>query len=207
MRTFSVRDGAIRVSYDNYGGRFGGRFGHLAFEQPASAFRIRFEYRFSGTWLPDVENWQHSNSGLMFLAQPPQSMTRDQKFPVSMELQLLGPGGPLPTTGNLCTPGTHVVMNGKLETEHCIGSSRPPIPNGNWVKVEVEVDRDGNIAHFIEGAPVMRYGGAQYDPTDDDAKPLLMAAGGNLRVERGWLYLQSEGHPVEFRNIALRELD
>jgi hypothetical protein len=205
--TFSVQGGAIRVSYDGYGGRFAGRFGHLAFERPVSAFRIRFDYRLTGSWLADVEPWQHSNSGLMFLAQPPETMARDQRFPVSMELQLLGPGGPLPTNGNVCTPGTHVVVGGRLETEHCIASPLPPAPNGQWVHVEVEVDRTGNITHFIGGVPAMRYGGAQYDPGDPEAQPLIAAAGGRLRLDRGWLYLQSEGHPVEFRNIALRELD
>ena len=207
MGTYSVADGAIRVSYANYGGRFAGRFGHLAWKRPVSAFRVRFEYRFSGETLPDVEGWQHSNSGLMFLAQAPETMAREQKFPVSMEMQLLGPGGPLPTTGNLCTPGTHVVMNGKLEVEHCIGSSRPSIPNGRWIRAEAEVDRAGNVTHFIEGEPVLRYSAPQYDPTDQDAKPLIARAGGALAVREGWLYLQSEGHPVEFRHIELKELE
>ena len=206
-RTFSVRDGAIRVSYERYD-TFAGRFGHLAYAQPVSApFRVRFEYRFYGEYLPDVEAWQHSNSGLMFLGQPPRTMTREQKFPVSMEMQLLGPGGPAPTTANLCTPGTHVVMAGKLVTEHCINSSVPAVANGRWVKVEVEVRADGGVTHFVEGRPALQYSGAQLDPSDADAKPLIARAGGRLPVTSGYLYLQSEGHPIEFRNIELKELD
>lgn len=207
MRTFRVRDGAIAVSYDGYGGSFGKHFGHLAYKKPFSAYRLRFEYRFSGHWLPDVETWQQSNSGIMLLGQPPETMTRDQSFPVSLEMQLLGAdrGEPSPTA-NLCTPGTNVVMNGKLETTHCINSTSPIIPNGRWVKAEVEVDRAGNVTHFVEGVPVIRYGAPQYDPTDADAKPLIARSGGQLAISGGYLYLQSEGHPVEFRKIEILPL-
>lgn len=206
-RTFRVQDRAIRVSYDGYD-RFGARFGHLAYHRPVEApFRIRFQYRFYGDYLPDVQNWQHSNSGLMFLAQAPDTLRLDQEFPVSMELQLLGADGAEPrSTGNLCTPGTHVVMAGRLVTEHCINSSSVTIPNGRWVRVEVEVRTDGSVTHSIDGRPVMRYSEPQLDPTDADAKPLTAAAGGQLTIKSGHLYLQSEGHPVEFRNIELMEL-
>jgi hypothetical protein len=207
LRTFALKNGAIRVSYDRYD-RFGGRFGHLAYRMPFKAYRVRFEYRFSGRWLPDVENWQQSNSGIMLHGQAPETMARDQKFPVSIEVQLLGAERAEPSpTGNLCTPGTHVVMNGKLETTHCINSSSPIIPNGRWVKAEIEVDRAGNFTHFIEEQPVIRYSGAQYDPGDADAQPLIARAGGALQLGGGYIYLQSEGHPVEFRNIELKRLD
>ena len=206
LGTFRVKDGAIQVSYDRYE-KFAGQFGHLAYRAPFSAYRVRFEYRHSGRWLPDVENWQQSNSGIMLHGQPPETMGRDQKFPVSIEVQLLSAERAEPSsTGNLCTPGTHVVMNGKLETQHCINSSSPVIPNNRWVRAEIEIDRAGNVTHFIEGQPVLRYSAAQYDPTDPDAQPLIARAGGRLAVEGGHLYLQSEGHPVEFRNIELKPL-
>lgn len=206
LRTFTVADGAIRVSYANYDA-FRGRFGHLAYRTPFSAYRLRLEYRLSGNWLPDVENWQQSNSGLMLHAQAPATMARDQKFPVSIEVQLLGAQRAEPSpTANLCTPGTHVVMNGVLETRHCINSASPVIPNGEWVKVEIEVDRDGNFTHFVEGRPVLRYGSPQYDPGDPEARPLIAANGGALAVRGGYIYLQSEGHPVEFRKIELKPL-
>jgi hypothetical protein len=206
LGTFSVRDGAIRVSYDRYDA-FRGRFGHIAYKSPFSAYRLRLEYRFTGKYLPDVEAWQQSNSGMMLHAQAPETMGRDQKFPVSIEVQLLGADRAEPSpTGNLCTPATNVIMNGKLETTHCINSSSPVYPNGRWIHAEVEVDRAGNFTHFIEGRPVLRYSGAQYDPTDEDAKPLIARAGGKLPISGGYIYLQSEGHPVEFRNIEIREL-
>ena len=204
--TFQAKNGAIRVSYAGYS-RFDGKFGHLAYRRPVSAFRIRFQYRFYGKGLPDVENWQFSNSGLMMMGQDPRTMTRDQKFPVSLEMQFLGAERPEPSpTANLCTPGTNVVMNGKLHTEHCTNSSSPIIPNAQWVRAEAEVTRDGRVTHVIDGKPVMQYSAPQYDPTDADAKPLIAAAKGKLRIRSGYLYLQSEGHPIEFRNIELMEL-
>lgn len=205
--TFAVRDGAIRVSYGEYA-RFGGAFGHLAYATPFTAYRVRFEYRFFGRALPDIEPWQGSNSGIMLHGQPPRSMRRDQQFPVSIEVQLLGAERAEPApTGNLCTPGTQVAIGGRVVPEHCTNSSGPIIPNGRWVKAEVEVDRAGNVTHFIEGRPVLRYGGLRYDPADPDAKPLIARAGGRTALRGGFIYLQSEGHPVEFRKIELKPLD
>ncbi len=207
LRTFTVADGAIRVSYANYDA-FRGRFGHLAYRTPYSAYRLRLEYRLSGQWMPDVQDWQQSNSGVMLHGQPPATMRKDQEFPVSIEVQFLGAERAEPSpTANLCTPGTHVVMNGSLETRHCINSASPVIPNGRWVKVEIEVDRAGNFTHFVEGVPVLRYSGAQYDPGDPDGRSLIAMNGGRLAIGGGYIYLQSEGHPVEFRNIEVRRLD
>lgn len=207
FRTFRAENGSILVSYNGYGGRFQERFGHLAYRSPFESYRLRFEYRLIGAPLPDVEPWQQSNSGVMLHGQPPSTMGRDQFFPVSIEVQLLGAERQeRAPTANLCTPGTHVVMNGALQTTHCINSSSPIIPNGRWTKVELEVDRSGNFTHFVDGQPVMRYGGAQYDSGDPDAQQLTLSAGGNLGIEGGYIYLQSEGHPVEFRKLELQVL-
>jgi hypothetical protein len=207
LKMFVAQDGAIRVSHANYA-KFDGEFGHLFWKAPLGAYRLRFEYRLFGETLPGVQDWQASNSGLMFHAQAPETMRRDQDFPVSLELQLLGV--PRPTqepTGNLCTPGTTVVIDGKRDLRHCINSSSPLIPLGRWVRVEVEVLPDGRITHFIDGQPVMRYEAAELDPADADAKSLIAAAGGELALRGGYIALQSEGHPIEFRNIELLRLD
>lgn len=206
FQTFRAEDGVIRVSYDRYDS-FEKRFGHLAYQTPYSAYRLRLEYRFTGHWLPGVEDWQQSNSGVMLHGQAPSTMSRDQSFPVSIEVQFLGADRAQPSpTANLCTPGTNVVMNGKLETTHCINSTSPVIPNDRWVKAEVEIDPQGNVSHFVDGVPVMRYSAAQYDPTDADAKPLIAQSGGKLAIDGGYIYLQSEGHPIEFRNIEILPL-
>ena len=208
MRTFRAEDGVIRVSYDRYDGGFKKRFGHLAYRTPFGSYRLRGEYRMIGQSLPDVETWQQSNSGVMLHGQPPATMGEAQSFPVSIEVQLLGAARQEPApTANLCTPGTNVVMCGKLETTHCINSTSPIIPNGRWTKFEISVDRNGTFTHLVDGVQVMTYGGAQYDPTDPDAQKLIEAAGGKLELRNGYIYLQSEGHPVEFRNLELQKLD
>jgi Domain of Unknown Function (DUF1080) len=207
LGTFRAQDGAIRVSYERYTDGFRKRFGHLAYRAPLKSYRLRFEYRFTGQWLADVESWQQSNSGIMLHGQSPSTMGKDQSFPVSIEVQLLGAERTEPSpTANLCTPGTNVVINGSLETPHCMNSTSPIIPNGRWTKVEILVDRDGNFTHFVDGLQVMHYGGAQYDPGDPDAKKLIAAARGELRIRQGYIYLQSEGHPVEFRKVEMQTL-
>lgn len=207
MQTFRAEDGVIRVSYDRYGDGFRKRFGHLAYRAPFGSYRLRLEYRLIGQSMPDVESWQQSNSGVMLHGQAPATMGKDQSFPVSIEVQLLGAARQDPApTANLCTPGTHVVMGGKLETTHCINSTSPIVPNGRWTKVELTVDSAGNITHLVDGAQVIRYAGAQYDQTDPDAQKLIEAAGGKLVLQSGYIYLQSEGHPVEFKNLELQLL-
>ncbi len=204
---FTVHEGAIRVSHANYE-TFEGEFGHLFWKAPLTAYRIRFEYRLFGESLPGIQEWQASNSGLMFHSQAPGSMRLDQAFPVSLELQLLGI--PRPTqepTGNLCTPGTTVVLDGKRDPRHCILSSSPLLPVGRWTRVELEVLPSGEITHFIDGEAVLRYSAAELDPEDSDARPLIAAAEGKLELRQGYIALQSEGHQVEFRNIELMRLD
>lgn len=204
---FTVEEGAIRVSYANYP-KFEGEFGHLFWKAPLEAYRLRFEYRLFGDSLPGIQGWQASNSGLMFHSQAPETMGRDQLFPVCLELQILGV--PRPTqepTGNLCTPGTSVEFEGRRDPRHCILSSSPLIPNGRWVRVQVEVLPNGDITHFIDGVAVLRYSAPELDPDDKDAQPLIAAAGGQVQLRQGYIALQSEGHAIEFRNIELQRLD
>ncbi|TGX52837.1 DUF1080 domain-containing protein [Sphingomonas gei] len=207
LHMFIVQNGAIRVSHAHYT-KFEGEFGHLFWKTPLKAYRIRFDYRLFGEPLPGIQVWQNSNSGLMFHAQAPATMRRDQDFPVSLEFQLLGV--PRPTrepTGNVCTPGTSIEIQGKRDPRHCILSTSPLLPVGRWTKAEVEVLPNGQITHFIDGKPVLRYAAVELDPADKDAQPLIAAAGGNLQLRQGYIALQSEGHQIEFRNIELQRLD
>jgi hypothetical protein len=122
--TFRVDSGVLKVSYDKYD-TFGGRFGHLFYRTPFSHYVIAVEYRFVGDQAKDGPAWAFRNSGVMVHGQPVETMKRDQDFPISIEAQLLGGrgDGTARSTANLCTPGTNVVMNGQLETRHCINSS------------------------------------------------------------------------------------
>ena len=91
-------------------------------------------------------------------------MAKDQDFPVSIEVQFLGGLGKRPrTTGNVCTPGTHVVMDGKLIKQHCTNSKSKTYDGDQWVTAEVEVHGDKTIKHFINGEEVLEYEQPQYD--------------------------------------------
>ena len=138
--TFRVDDGKLCVSYEKYEGDFNERFGHLFYDKPYSHYILQLDYRFVGEQAPNAPAWALRNSGIMIHGQTPESMGKDQDFPVSIEVQLLGGDGEHPrTTGNLCTPGTNVVMEGKLFTPHCVNSKSETYHGDQWVTAEVEV--------------------------------------------------------------------
>ena len=87
--TFRVRDGVLEVGYDGYD-TFAEQFGHLFFAEPFSRYRLRIEYRFVGAQAPDAPAWAARNSGVMVHSQAPETMLRDQDFPISLEVQFLG---------------------------------------------------------------------------------------------------------------------
>jgi len=205
--TFRVEDGILKVSYDQYDG-FRDRYGHLFYKTSFSSYVLRVEYRFVGEQCSGGAGWAFRNSGVMIHCQSPESMRVDQSFPVSIEVQLLGGNGTDPrSTANLCTPGTNVVMDGKLFTPHCTGSSSKTYHGDQWVTVEIEVHGNGVIKHLIDGQVVLQYEQSQLDENDGDAKKLIEAAGGDKMLRGGYISLQSESHPVEFRKVEIRELD
>ncbi len=203
--TFRVEDGVMKVSYDGYE-KFDGKFGHIFYRQPFSSYRLRVEYRFVGKQAPGGPRWAYRNSGMMIHGQSPESMTKDQNFPVSIEVQLLGgrETGER-STANLCTPGTNVVMDGKLVTRHCTTSSSKTYRGDQWVTAVVEV-HGRTITHVVNGEPVMSYTDPQLDPRDKDAKRLL-EAGAKKMLRGGTISLQSESHPLEIRKVEILELD
>jgi len=205
--TFVVKDGAITVSYAGYD-RFQNRFGHLFYKTPFKAYRLRLKYKVLEPPLPDTPGWARSNSGVMFHSQSPESMALNQPFPVSVEFQILGADGPGPRpTGNLCTPGVSVTLNGTKQPVHCSNSSGPTIPNGTWVDLELEVTPAGVVTEKINGAVVHTYSDVALDPADPmaaaDAKRLIETRGGKLPVTEGYIALQSEGHPIAFKDIEV----
>jgi len=203
--TFRVVDGLLTVSYDGYDS-FDEQFGHLFFNQAFSNYRMRLEYRFIGKQVAGGPGWAIRNSGVMVHGQSPQSMAKDQKFPVSIEVQLLGGNGvDNRTTGNLCTPGTNVVMEGKLVTRHCISSSSKTYHGNQWVTCEIEVRGNKVIKHFINDDVVLAYESPQLDNNDKEARPLIKD--GDLMLSGGTISLQSESHPVQFRKVELLNLD
>ncbi len=204
--TFRVQDGAITVGYDEYE-EFGWQFGHLFYKEPFSHYRLRLEYRFVGNPAPGAPEWAFRNSGVMLHSQAPETMPREQDFPISLEFQFLGgldDGEPRPT-GNMCSPGTHVEYEGKFNDTHCIESSAPTLHGDQWVRAEVLVLGSERIVHYINGEPVIEYGNTTYGGgVVSGHRPELKPEGEPLGA--GYIALQSEGHPIQFRHIELLNL-
>lgn len=203
--TFRVEDGVLKVSYDQYE-KFDNKFGHIFYKDKFSHYILRFEYRFVGKQVPGGPGWAFRNNGAMLHCQSPESMTKDQNFPVSIEGQLLGGDGKNKrSTGNLCTPGTNVVMNGQLITQHCYNSSSKTYHGDQWVTAEFQVHGNTSIKHLINGEVVLEYQQPQLDENDPDAKKLIKD--GNKMIHEGWISFQAESHPCEFRKIELLPLE
>jgi hypothetical protein len=204
--TFRVEDGLLKVRYDQYED-FGDRFGHLNYKQPFSDYHLAVEYRFVGNLHRGAPGYAVLNSGVMLHSQDPKTILRDQNWPISIELQFLAglPDGRARGTGNVCTPGTHVFYKGKLTEAHIIQSSAKTYKPGEWVRAEAIVRGNRSIVHLINGQKVLEYscpqvgGGvvAGYDPD-------MFQVGKALT--QGFIALQSEGQPIDFRKVELKVL-
>ena len=204
--TYSVTNGMMQVRYDGYTA-FDEKFGHIFYKDKYSYYRIAVEYRFVGVQPTGGPGWATRNSGIMIHCQAPETMGKDQDFPISIEDQLLGGDstGKRPTC-NVCTPGTNIEMGDTLVTEHCINSTSRTFRNEEWVRAEVLVLGDSIIKQIVDGDTVMVYekpqigGGvvSNYDPAVKKDGTLLRS---------GYISLQSESHPVEFRKVEIIDLE
>lgn len=203
--TFRVENGILKVDYSDWD-QFNGEFGHLFYKGVFSHYKLRVEYRFVGEQVKGGQTWAYRNNGLMLHGQSPESMGLDQDFPVSIEVQLLGGDGKTKRpTMNACTPGTNIVMDGKLIEEHVTNSSSKTYHGDQWVSVEVEVDGGKIIRHFVDGVEVLHYEKPQLDPRDPNYNKLL-PTDGNKILCRGTISIQAESSPTEFRKIELLDL-
>jgi hypothetical protein len=204
--TFRAEDGMLKVSYDKYG-KFDRQFGHLYTNVPYSRYVLRLEYRFTGAAVADAPPWAKLNSGVMIHSQSPLSMGLEQEWPASLEFQFLATGSTAgKQTGNVCTPGTNLEIDGKLVTQHILDSSSTFYPLDQWVAAEIEVHGNELVIHRINGKEVFRYSRPQLDPEEADARKLL-AAGEPLQLSFGHIALQAESQPIWFRNIEIRSLE
>jgi hypothetical protein len=164
------------------------------------------EYRFVGEQAPGAPDWALRNSGVMVHSQDPVTMPAEQDFPISIEVQFLGGlGKGARTTGNLCTPGTHVVYGGKLDTRHCINSTSDTYDGDQWVVAEAVVLGGGKITHTINGKTVIEYSEPQVGGAGVSGHNPAVKQDGKLLTE-GYIALQGESHPVEFRRVELLNL-
>ncbi len=204
--TVRVEDGILKVCYVQYK-NFDGEFTHIFYEEKFSYYKLRVEYRFTGEQVAGGPGWAIRNSGAMIHSQSAASMGIDQPFPTSIEVQYLGGlgDGSERSTANLCTPGTNVEMYGELFTQHCTNSDSKTYDGDQWVMVEAVVYGDSLIAHVVEGDTVISYQKPQLDERDPLYADMLKLYGSKIITE-GYIALQGESHPVEFRKVELLEL-
>lgn len=205
--TFRVEDGLLKVRYDQYD-QFDGRFGHLFYQDELSHYKLRVEYRFVGDQCPGGAGWAYRNSGIMVHGQRPETMTLDQDFPTSVEVQLLGSDSLVERTNmNVCTPGTNIVMNGELILDHCINSSSGFFFGDEWVTAELEVRGNEVLYHVVNGDTVLQYNQPQLDERDASFARLIDVNKGDKMLHNGTISLQSESHPIDFRKVELLVLE
>ena len=96
-------------------------------------------------------------------------------------------------------------MSGVKVQAHCTNSTSETFHDDEWVTVELIVHADTVVSHLVNGEKVLGYeqltiGGGSEDGFDDamklDGQPL----------GHGYIALQSESHPVQFRRVLLRQL-
>ncbi len=188
----------IRVAYDKYPNLdFSDRCGNLYYNKLLTNYRIRVTYRFLEPQAKNPVGWGHNNSGLMIFGIDPAKVTGDPEFPPLIEIQLLGspsdPGGGGTTSPNYCEP------NGITMSSHTADcgnnhTAKPPNAAGTWTTVEAEV-------HVNDVTKVYQW--------PDSTKPVFTMNGpmyNKQPVTGGFLSLQSESQPCEFKDILLKEL-
>ncbi len=197
--TFRVENGLLEVRYDQYD-NFNETYGHLFYKKPFSYYLIAVEYRFVGDQCKGGPGWAFRNNGIMIHGQAPETMKKDQDFPNSMEVQLLGGTGKgNRSTANLCTPGTQFERDGKIITQHCTDSKSQTYNGDQWVRVEALVLADSLVIHYVNGEEVMRYEKPQHDPAKGEKEGEFLKSGS--------ISIQGESHPTDFRKIEIIDLE
>tara|TARA_R110002051_G_scaffold137916_2_gene210562 strand:- start:64692 stop:65519 length:828 start_codon:yes stop_codon:yes gene_type:complete len=202
--TLRVEDSILKIRYDAYGPKFKDRFGTVYFDKYLTNYRLKVVYRFVGETAPGAPTWGYRDSGIQFHGQPPATQKIDQAFPVCLEYNFHGGNGtderPL---GAACTNGMFIEYNGKKNTTTCIAANIARTFHGDqWVTAEIDV-RDGVITHFVNGEEILSYANPTYNPENETAKSLMN--GDDTKVKGGYISLQSNSHPIDFKTIEIME--
>jgi hypothetical protein len=114
-------------------------------------------------------------------------------------------------TGNLCTPGTIVHTNGKLNPNHCIESNSKTYHGDRWVKAEIIVLGDSVIKHLVDGDTVFTFtkpqiGESYWAQGRKDAYTKEWLTKNGMALKEGYIALQAESHPIDFRKVEILNL-
>ena len=199
--TFRVQNGILKICYDEYK-TFNGEVAHLFYNKKLSHYKLRIQYRFIGEVTPGVPDWNIRNTGVVIYCQSAESMEMQQAYPVGLKAQFLGGNGKdKRTTGNVVNMGTTVVYNGERDSSHIINSTSKTFHGNQWVTIVIEVNANESIRHIIDKQSILKYEKPTLNENDTDAKKLIV--NGDKFLREGFIALQGEGHPVEFRKVEL----
>lgn len=201
--TFRVENGFLSTRYDQYDS-FSNKFGALYFDKPFSNYRLKVEYRFAGDTAKGAPAWGYRDGGIQYHGQPPATLGLDQPFPVCLEYNLHGGNGSEERpTGEICANGMYVEIDGKRNTSYCtLPAVKRTFHGDDWVTAEIEV-RGGTITHFVNGEKILQFKNPRFDSAHALGKTFI--AGGNDMVKGGYISLQSNSHPMDFRKIEIME--
>ena len=201
--TFSVENGILSTRYDQYDS-FRNRFGALYFKKDYTNYRLKFEYRFVGQTTVGGPAWGFEDGGIQYHCQSPESVNIDQPFPVCLEYNILGStGGKGRATGEICASGMYVMIDGKKNSSYCTSPTvKRSFDGGQWVKAEIDV-HDGTITHYVNGEQIIQFTDPRYSPEHPLGKQFIKD--GNDKVTHGYISIQSNSHPMDFRNIEIME--
>ena len=201
--TFRVQNGILTTRYDQYDS-FNNRFGALYFNKKFTNYRLRVEYRFTGKLTPGAPSWGFKDGGIQYQCQPPATVGLNQPFPVCLEYNLLGGNGTNERgTGEICASGMYVEIDGKRNVDYCTKPTIVKTFSGEeWVTAEIDVN-NGRIMHFVNGEQVLQFENPRYDASHAEGKKFII--GGKDAVTSGYISLQSNSHPMDFRKIEIKQ--
>jgi hypothetical protein len=186
----------LKVSYDEYpdNRNFDGRCGLIYYDRLLTDYRVRVTYRFVEPQATNPVDWGKNNTGLMIFGIHPSEVMGDPEFPPIIEIQLLGANSAGGSTNiNLCPLNGMTMAQGQGSCGNN-GTGVAPLPADQWVTVEAEVLVEGETKvyqHPDLTDPVLTISGPRYQ-----GQP----------VTGGYLALQSESQPVEYKDIEIKEL-
>ena len=201
--TFSVTDGILSVRYNQYDS-FSNKFGAIYYNKKFRNYRLRVEYRFVGELTPGAPSWGFRDGGIQYHCQSPSSLGLTQSFPVCLEYNLHGGNGKDERpVGEICASGMSVEINGKKNSSFCTPANVKKTFHGDqWVTAEIE-SRDGKFRHFVNGEEILQFQNPRYDPKHTIGKTFIV--NGNDLVKDGYISLQSNSHPMDFRKVEILE--
>jgi hypothetical protein len=202
LNTFRVEDGILKIKYDQYK-MFDSQFGGLYTTKPYTNYRLKAEYRFIGELTPGAPSWGYRDSGVQFHCQHPKTMDLSQNFPICLEYNLHGGNGKDERpVGEICLSGTLVDIDGVPSKSCNPAKVKRTIHGDQWATLEIDVQ--GNlIKQYINGEEIISYTNPRYDPTHAKGKTFIKD--GVSALYSGYISLQSNSHPIEFRKIEIME--